>query len=204
VSFVQAAAPLSRKRPLFETSADLRQGLHVRKIGCQLIHLNAATARPWLYEHKLRIQEGTMYKNILIPTDGSELSDKAIRHGIALAKALGAKITAMTVTQPFHWFSIDHKMVTDMPVEYEKHARQRAEKILDAISKAACAANVECNAVHIEQEHPHDAIIKTAGSQGCDLIVMASHGRGGVSALVLGSETVKVLTHSKIPVLVYR
>jgi nucleotide-binding universal stress UspA family protein len=145
-----------------------------------------------------------MYKNILIPTDGSALSDKAIRHGIALAKALGAKITAVTVTQPFHWFSIDRKMVTDMPVEYEKHARQRAEKILDAVSKAARAANVDCNTVHIEQEHPYDAIIKTAGSQGCDLIVMASHGRRGVSALVLGGETVKVLTHTKIPVLVYR
>jgi nucleotide-binding universal stress UspA family protein len=145
-----------------------------------------------------------MYKNILIPTDGSELSDKAVRHGIALAKALGAKITAVTVTQPFHWFSIDREMVTDMPAEYEKHARQRAEKILDAISKAAWAANVDCNPVHLEQEHPYDAIIKTASSQGCDLIVMASHGRRGVSALVLGSETVKVLTHSKIPVLVYR
>lgn len=145
-----------------------------------------------------------MYKNILIPTDGSELSDKAMRHGIALAKTLGAKITAVTVTQPFHWFSIDSEMVPDMPVEYEKHARQRAGKILDAISKAARAANVDCNTMHIEQEHPYDAIIETASSQRCDLIVMASHGRRGVSALVLGSETVKVLAHTMIPVLVYR
>jgi nucleotide-binding universal stress UspA family protein len=145
-----------------------------------------------------------MYKNILIPTDGSELSDNAVRHGVGLAKTLGAKVTAVTVTLPFHVFAIDPATVTDTPADYEKHAKQHAGRILDAVSKAATAANVTCKTVHLVHEHPYDAIIKTADAEGCDLILMASHGRRGMAALVLGSETVKVLTHTKIPVLVYR
>lgn len=145
-----------------------------------------------------------MYTNILIPTDGSGLSDKAVTHGIALAKTLGAKITAVTVTEPFRVFAMDPAMVTDTSAGYEEHARLHAEKVLSGISTIAREAGVGCHTVHIEHEHPYEAIIKTAHSQGCDLILMASHGRSGVSALVLGSETLKVLTHSKIPVLVYR
>ncbi len=145
-----------------------------------------------------------MYKHILIPTDGSELSDKAVVQGIALAKTLGAKITALTVTEPFRLFSMDPMIVTDTSVEHERHARQYADRIGVAVSNAAKAANVGCEIVHMEHEHPFEAIIKTAGSSGCDLILMASHGRRGAAALLLGSETLKVLTHSKIPVLVYR
>lgn len=145
-----------------------------------------------------------MYKHILIPTDGSELSDKAVVQGIALAKTLGAKITAVTVTEPFRLFSMDPMIVTHTPVEHEKHARQHADRIGTAVSDVAKAANVGCEIVHVEHEHPFEAIINTAGSSGCDLILMASHGRRGAAALLLGSETLKVLTHSKIPVLVYR
>jgi nucleotide-binding universal stress UspA family protein len=108
-----------------------------------------------------------MYKHILIPTDGSPLSEMAIRQGILFAKSMQARVTAMTVSIPFHAFALDPVMVSDTPGQYE-------------------------------------AIIDAARKGGCDLIFMASHGRKGMSALVLGSETVKVLTHSKIPVLVCR
>jgi nucleotide-binding universal stress UspA family protein len=145
-----------------------------------------------------------MYKNFLIATDGSELAGKAVKHGIAFAKAVGAKITALTVTEPFPVFAVNPAVLTDTPASYQMHAKQHAESTLSAVSDAAEAAGVACRIVHAEDAHPYEAIIKTAQAQGCDLILMASHGRHGVSAVVLGSETLKVLTHSKIPVLVYR
>ena len=143
-----------------------------------------------------------MYTHILIPTDGSDLSSKAIRHGIALAKAVNAKVTAVTVSMPFHVFSVEPATVTDTPETYQKRMAMVAAKYLGEV--VAAAAGVSCETVHVEHEHPYQAIINTANQRGCDLIVMASHGRRGVSAIVLGSETVKVLTHSTIPVLVYR
>jgi nucleotide-binding universal stress UspA family protein len=95
-------------------------------------------------------------------------------------------------------------MIEDTPAQYKTRMQKRAEKILGAVIHAAQAVGVACEGVHVEHEHPYQAIIDTTVSKGCDLIVMASHGRHGISAIVLGSETVKVLTHSKIPVLVYR
>ena len=145
-----------------------------------------------------------MYANILIPTDGSELAEKAVQHGIALAKRIGAKVTALTVLPPFHVFTTDMQMVEDTPSQYKARMQEHAEKTLGAVALAAQVAGVACEMVHVEHEHPYRAIIDTAASNGCDLIVMASHGRHGISAIVLGSETVKVLTHSKIPVLVHR
>jgi len=145
-----------------------------------------------------------MYKSILIPTDGSDLAGKAVQHGITLAKEIGAKITVLTVYEPFHVFTFNTASVEDTEEEYKKRVQERAAKTLIAASNAAKAAGVPCETVHVENEHPYQAIIDTARSRGCDLIVMASHGRRGVSAIVLGSETVKVLTHSKIPVLVHR
>jgi nucleotide-binding universal stress UspA family protein len=145
-----------------------------------------------------------MYKNILIPTDGSELAEKAVQHGIALAKAIGAKITVLTVARPFHFFALVPLAVGDIEAQYTQAVRESAAKLLYAVADAANAAGVECETVHLEHEHPYQAIIDTAKAKGCDLITMASHGRRGVSAIVLGSETVKVLTHSKIPVLVHR
>jgi nucleotide-binding universal stress UspA family protein len=146
----------------------------------------------------------TMYKRILIPTDGSDLSIRAIHHGIALAKSLGAKVSGMTVTVPFHVFAIDPDTLTDTPASYQKRVAATAAKYLAQIKETAATGGVSCDVVHVEHEQPYQAIIDTAKKDGCDLIVMASHGRRGVSALVLGSETVKVLTHSTIPVLVYR
>ncbi len=145
-----------------------------------------------------------MYADILIATDGSELAGKAVQDGIALAKRIGAKATVLTVSPPFHIFTTDTQMIEDTPTQYQVRMQKHTEIILVAAASAAHAAGVACETVHVEHEHPYRAIIDTAGSKGCDLIVMASHGRRGISAIVLGSETVKVLTHSKIPVLVHR
>ena len=145
-----------------------------------------------------------MFKNILIPTDGSELAWKAVEHGIALAKSVGAKVTVVTVSLPFHIFTLDPLVVEDTADQYKQRTQEHAAKLLSGIAQAAKAAGVFCETVHVVHEHPYQAIIDTAVSHGCDLITMASHGRRGVSALLLGSETVKVLTHSKIPVLVHR
>jgi nucleotide-binding universal stress UspA family protein len=145
-----------------------------------------------------------MYKHILIPTDGSELSQKAIDHGAKLAKTLNAKITMLTVSEPFHIFALDPTMVTGTPAEYKRRIADVTAQYLKTAKDTAAAAGVTCDGVHVEHEHPYRAIIDTASKMGCDAIVMASHGRRGVSAMVLGSETVKVLTHSSTPVVVVR
>ena len=134
-----------------------------------------------------------MYTHILIPTDGSELAGKGVQHGVALAKRIGAKVTILTVLPP-DMITTDREMI--------EIRKERMQKQLDAV--AMQTAGVACETIQVEHEHPYQAIINTADSKGCDLIVMASHGRRGISAIVLGSETVKVLTHCKIPVLVYR
>lgn len=145
-----------------------------------------------------------MYNNILIPTDGSELAGKAVQHGIALAKRIGARVTVLTVLPPFHIFTTDAQMIEDTPDQYKARMQKHAQKTLGGVAEAAQAAGVKCETVQVAHEHPYLAIIDTAESKDCDLIVMASHGRHGMSAIVLGSETVKVLTHCKIPVLVHR
>jgi nucleotide-binding universal stress UspA family protein len=145
-----------------------------------------------------------LFKNILIATDGSDLAAKAVEQGIRFAKEISAKITAVTVTEPFHVLSLAPSELEYTPIEYKKHAEIHAEKVLGAISAAAKSAGVVCETLHVEHEQVYQAIMDAASARRCDLIVMASHGRRGVSAVVLGSETVKVLTHSKIPVLVYR
>ena len=145
-----------------------------------------------------------MYTNILIPTDGSELAGKAVEHGIGLAKRIGAKVTALTVLPSFHTFTTNTQMIEDTPALYKARMNEHAMKTLGAVVSAAQSAGVVCETVQVQHEHPYQAIINTAESHDCDLIVMASHGRHGISAIVLGSETVKVLTHCKIPVLVHR
>jgi nucleotide-binding universal stress UspA family protein len=145
-----------------------------------------------------------MHKHILIPTDGSALSQAAVEYGIALAKSVGAKVTVLTVSTPFHTFAVEPVMVTDTPEQYAKHIATVASKYLDAAKEVASASGVSCETLHLEHAHPYQAIIDTAAKKSCDLIVMASHGRRGISAIVLGSETTKVLTHSSTPVLVVR
>ena len=141
-----------------------------------------------------------MYKHILIPTDGSDLSREAIEHGIALASAVGAKVTVLTVTEPFYVSAFEPRLVE----QYKKHVAALATQHLDTAKNAASASDVPCELVHIEHENPYQAIIEAAQARGCDVIVMGSHGRRGISAIVLGSQTVKVLTHSPIPVVVVR
>jgi nucleotide-binding universal stress UspA family protein len=145
-----------------------------------------------------------MYRHILIPTDGSELSGGAIRQGVALAKSHGAKVTAITVFPPFRVFAVEPMVVIDTPAQYRSDCEAMARKYLGVVEAVARDADVPCEVVQVTHEQPYQAIIETADAKGCDLIVMASHGRKGVAALVLGSETTKVLTHSKIPVLVCR
>ena len=145
-----------------------------------------------------------MFQNILVATDGSDLAAKAVEQGILFAKEIGAKITAVTVTERFNVLLLAPSQLEYTPLEYKKHAAAHAEKVLGTVSAAAKLAGVACETLHSEHEHIYQAIIDAAASRRCDLIVMASHGRRGVSAVVLGSESVKVLTHSKIPVLVYR
>ena len=145
-----------------------------------------------------------MFNHILVPTDGSELSEQAASKAVALAKSLSARVTGLTVSEPFHVFAADPTMVTDTEDTYNAHCEKRATKYLDVIKKAAEAAGVPYAGKHAFSDQPYTTIISNASASDCDLICMASHGRRGISALVLGSETVKVLTHSKIPVLVLR
>jgi nucleotide-binding universal stress UspA family protein len=145
-----------------------------------------------------------MYKHILIPTDGSPLSEEAVRQGTALAKSLGAKTTVITVSPRFHTLAVEPAMVVATPEEYERECEAVAEKVLGTAEGVASESGVVFRGLHVVHDHPYAAIIEAAQTNRCDLICMASHGRKGLSALILGSETTKVLTHSKIPVLVCR
>jgi nucleotide-binding universal stress UspA family protein len=147
-----------------------------------------------------------MYKHILVATDGSKLSQRAVTHAIALAQALGAKLTAFYASPDYPLPAYADGVVYE-PVskkEYAALANQEAEKILGAIAEKAQAGGLECATVHTIAPAPWEAILNAAKKAKADAIVMASHGRRGVSALLLGSETQKVLTHSKIPVIVVR
>jgi nucleotide-binding universal stress UspA family protein len=145
-----------------------------------------------------------MYKHILLPTDGSELSAKAVRDGVQLAKEIGARVTAVHVTPPFYPSEMSPSSLTAHAQEHEAKSRESAKRALGAVEDAARAAGVPCATLHRVSDGPFEEIIQVAAESGCDLIFMASHGRRGVKALLLGSETNKVLTHSRIPVLVTR
>jgi|SRR3974390_531109 len=146
-----------------------------------------------------------MYRNILIPTDGSAVAAKAVEHGLSLAKFVGAKVTALIVEAPFNVYDVPASKTRQMSeafAQHVEHIKLHATKVLNNIADAAKAAGVAIEMVQLEHEYPYEAIISTAKDKGCDIIVMASHGRSGISAVLLGSVTNKVLTHSKIPVLV--
>jgi nucleotide-binding universal stress UspA family protein len=148
-----------------------------------------------------------MYRHILIPTDGSELAQKAVTHGLSLAKSVGARVTALTVEASFNVYDVPASRMHEVSrafTEHAEHAKAHATRILSTVADAAKAAGVPCETIQIVQDHPYKAIITTAEGKGCDLIVMASHGRSGMAAIVLGSVTSKVLAHTSIPVLVCR
>jgi nucleotide-binding universal stress UspA family protein len=147
-----------------------------------------------------------MYKHILIPTDGSELSDKAINAGIKFAREAHARVTGFTAV-PEYQIPSEAELMARRAISLEVHERQikqQAESVLQKIADRARAAGIEFDTDYEQNDRPHEAIIRAAEKHGCDLIFMASHGRRGVSALVHGSETQAVLTHSTIPTLVYR
>lgn len=145
-----------------------------------------------------------MYKRILLPTDGSEASRRAIGAGVAFAKEAGAEIVAMTATPPFRTITTDAEMLELTPEQYEERSREQARHRLDEAASLARAAGVPCSVVHVVSDDPHEAIVAAAREHMCDLIIMASHGHKGLKGLLLGSETQKVLVHSAIPVLVHR
>ncbi|MDH5535289.1 MAG: universal stress protein [Betaproteobacteria bacterium] len=148
-----------------------------------------------------------MFKHILLPTDGSKLSDRAIKRGVEFASSIHAKITVVHVVPEFKMV-VEEGFVSPMAAElkgrYEKESRLHAEKMLAKVADAAAAADVKCETVAVTSDFPYQQIIDIAKKRKCDLIMIASHGRRGLSSLLLGSETAKVLTHSKIPVLVVR
>jgi nucleotide-binding universal stress UspA family protein len=144
-----------------------------------------------------------MYRHILVPTDGSEITAHAIDTAVSLARALGASLTALSVKEPFPYSAIGE--MQPLPPQDFMDAQERiAQFRVKAVGDTARAAGLTCKSLTVEAMHPWEAIVDAAQLEGCDLIVMASHGRRGVSALLLGSETQKVLTHCKVPVLVVK
>lgn len=147
-----------------------------------------------------------MFKHILIPTDGSSVSAKAVKAGIAFAKEIGARVTgyyALEALSPYI-YSEGYVMNGKMIAEFEKRARRVGQRYVNGIGKAARAAGVPFKPVVTKADTPYGGIIAAARRDNCDVIFMASNGRRGLAGLVMGSVTHKVLTHSRIPVLVYR
>ena len=145
-----------------------------------------------------------MYKHLLLPTDGSPLSEDAVRRGVQFARQLGAKITGFYAMPEFEVVSYTMAMVDNSKDTFGRQARGRAEKVLETVKSIAAEEGVECDTITVASDTPYQAIIHTATDRGCDLILMASHGRRGIKGFLLGSETNKVLTHSTIPVLMHR
>ena len=144
-----------------------------------------------------------MFKRILVPTDGSDITAKAVDTAIALAKSVGAQLYTISAKEPFPYSAISEMQPTP-PQEFFDAQERIAHQRVQAVATQSAAAGVPCQAHTVEALHPWEAIIDHAKRMECDLLVMASHGRRGVSALLLGSETQKVLTHTKVPVLVVR
>jgi nucleotide-binding universal stress UspA family protein len=144
-----------------------------------------------------------MFKRILIATDGSEVATKAVSAGLKLAKQLVARVVVMTASEPLPATVIAETIAANFPESFEKAAKEAAEKILGKVRGEALTMRVECETLHVTNS-PAEAIIETAKTNACDLIVMGSHGRGGIARLLLGSQATKVVTLSSVPVLICR
>jgi len=148
-----------------------------------------------------------MYKQILIATDGSQLATKALEHGLALAKRDNAPVTVVTVTEPWPVLEMAQRARegrADPVGQFEAVAADAANRVLNDAAQRAGAAGVACDRVHVKDQRPAEGIIATAKDKGSDLIVMASHGRRGISRMWLGSQAYEVLAHSSVPVLIVR
>lgn len=145
-----------------------------------------------------------MYKHILIATDGSELAGKAVDTALKLAKLLGSKVTAVTITEPWSASVMGEGAIAFPIEEYDDAMKSFATAALNRVESQAKELAVPAMVRHVKDQFPAEGIIEAAGEVGADLIVMASHGRRGLSRIILGSQATKVLTHSKIPVLICR
>ncbi|MBB5392225.1 MULTISPECIES: universal stress protein [unclassified Herbaspirillum] len=145
-----------------------------------------------------------MFKTILVPTDGSERSDKAIVNAIDYAKHCGAKIVGISVAEPYPFSPLAESSMAIDPGLYEDNVRSLAEQHVKKIADAAQAAGVPCQTATMLSFAPDEEIVNAAKTYQCDVIFMASHGRSGLSRIFLGSKTQKVLAHSSVPVLVLR
>lgn len=149
-------------------------------------------------------QSATIYQRILLPTDGSAPSERAVAAGIAFARALGADVVGMTATPAFHVVTADTTMLENTPERFAADSALQAQARLDGVAATARAAGVPCRLEHAVSDRPDEAIVDCALRLGCDLIAMGSRGRGGLTAMLLGSVTRNVLARCDIPVLVYR
>ncbi|MBU6437025.1 MAG: universal stress protein [Betaproteobacteria bacterium] len=144
-----------------------------------------------------------MFTHLLFPTDGSSTAEKALATATETARQLKARITAVSVIEPFPYMTVGD-FVPVATNDFEMQAKRNAAAALEQVVQACAAVGVPCETVTIEADQAHRGILNCAQQSGCDLIVMGSHGRRGVEALLLGSTTTKVLTHTKLPVLVVR
>lgn len=146
-----------------------------------------------------------MFRRILLPTNGSALCQSAVRKGIDFAKSTGASVVGFHAVPATSYLIYTEAGPSDVMAEqFEKDAMARGQRLVEEVRAQAQSAGVECDTLLLTNDHPWEGIIEAATTKGCDLIFMASHGRRGLSALLLGSETARVLTHSEIPVLVCR
>lgn len=145
-----------------------------------------------------------MFKTILVPTDGSPLSERAIRAAVQFAKETGASLVGLSVAEPYPFTPLSGSTFSDERRLYEERAQDIAQEHVRKIAAEAHVLDVPCKAVVSQSFSPSDEIVKTAESMGCDVIFMASHGRKGLNRLFVGSETQKVLANTTIPVMVFR
>ena len=145
-----------------------------------------------------------MYQHILIATDGSEIANKAMAHGIELAKEISAKLSAVTVTEPYGALMEIEAPIMMLQADYDNRCAAFATKILSVVTAAAETAGIGCDVIHEQNRWPYEGVIEVAEKVGADLIVVGSHGRRGIEGLLMGSQATKLLTHTKIPALVVR
>ena len=148
-----------------------------------------------------------MYKHLLVATDGSDLATKALMHGAALAKALGAQLTVAAVTDPWPVLEMAQKAQEKQPDPigtYEKHAAEWAQAVLSQARAAVEASGNRCQTIHVEDKHPSQGILDTAKDLGCDAIVMSTHGRRGLRRVVLGSQASDVIANATVPVIIVK
>jgi nucleotide-binding universal stress UspA family protein len=145
-----------------------------------------------------------VFNHILLPTDGSPLAEPAVEASIQLARQTGARLTAVHVMSDLHMFTYEPGVTESVHEQIRMDRERHSKQVLGTVELRAAQAGVPCDTVLLTSDHPHEAIIEAARARQCDLIAMASHGRKGIKGLLLGSVTQKVLTHSAIPVMVFR